>query len=99
MAIIMTGRIRNTDVLLEAVAEASTQIADLLKTETNSGWKHDHLGVLNGAARLLDELKADPSNEGRRRNLGRLVMDNGGIDFPEQLQTMLLKISTANLRD
>jgi hypothetical protein len=82
---------------LEAVDKASAEVKQLLEKETNIGWKHDHIGVLNGASRLLKDIEMNIWNYSLRRDLGRLVMDNDGLDFPESLQSLLLRISTAVL--
>jgi len=95
----MSHRIRETRTLLEAVDDAVAQIRTLFETATNTNWKHDHVGVLQGALAVLGSIRQRPSEKTLRRDLGRLVTDNDGIDFPSELQSLLLQISTANLRD
>lgn len=95
----MSSRLRNREALLEAIIDAMARVNELLETQTNTGWTHDHVGVLNAVSQLLQYCKANLSDKTARRDLGRLVMDNDGADFPDDLRTLLLEISGANLRD
>lgn len=92
-------RIRDAQSLSVAVSKAVGEVRKLLEKESNVGWNHDHIGLLNSTLQLLEEIEPNPKNQTRRRDLGRLVTDNSGTDFPESLENLLLEISTANLRD
>lgn len=94
----MSHRIREVQGLLTAIADAIVQLETLCAQATNTGWGHDHVAVLNHTVVLLKKIRIAPSNQSLRKDLGRLVGDNDGADFPQNLESLLLEISTANIR-
>lgn len=92
----MNHRIRKMQSLIEAVDNAIAQIKLLLINDNNDHWNHNHIGILNETLKMLKNIKFFPLEQVLRRDLGRLVSDNDGIDFPENLQSLLFQISTAN---
>jgi hypothetical protein len=101
----MSNRLRTTEEVLSAVESVSAQISDLLGKATNVGWTHDHIGVLESTLSLLRQLREHLLSPSRntavmslQRDLGRLTTDNGGIDYTPEIESALLRISTAHLR-
>lgn len=94
----MSHRIREVQELLTAIADAIVQVETLFAQATNTGWGHDHVAVLNHTLMLLNKIRLAPSDRTLRGDLGRLVGDNNGADFPQSLESLLLEISTANIR-